>query len=125
MSPAKTPFETKDTSFGPIVVLIGLLFILIGGTLLVTRILNHILNQSLELRNPPASAMAQPHQLPPEPRLQANPTVDLIRLRDVENVALNNYAWIDPDKNIARIPITRAMAILADRGLPARSEKPQ
>jgi hypothetical protein len=27
---------------------------------------------------------------------------------------------VDPDKNIVRIPITRAMAILAEHGLPSR-----
>jgi hypothetical protein len=123
MNANKAPFETKDTNFGALIALIGILLILLSGTLLITRFLDRRLERSLSQREPPRSPMAQTHPLPPEPRLQVNPAVDLIRMRDVENVALNNYAWVDPDKSIVRIPITRAMEILAERGLPSRKAK--
>jgi hypothetical protein len=35
---------------------------------------------------------------------------------------LNRYEWIDREKGLARIPIERAMDILAEGGLPSRPE---
>jgi len=32
---------------------------------------------------------------------------------------LHQYAWVDPDKGIVKIPIDRAMDLIAQRGLPA------
>jgi hypothetical protein len=109
MNPEKINFEPKDTNIGAIIALIGVLLILLGGTLLITRLLDRWLNRASSLRNPPASPMTLTHPLPPEPRLQVNPTMDLIRLRDVENVTLNNYAWIDGSSDKVRIPIARAL----------------
>lgn len=121
MNSSKQPaFENKDINFGTLVMLIGLLLMLLGGSLLFMRVLNRILTRTAPVREEPRSPMADMHQLPPEPRLQVDAAVDLIRLRDVENVTLNNYAWIDPAAGKVRIPITRAMAILAEKGLPAR-----
>ena len=56
---------------------------------------------------------------PPEPRLQPNPARDLREMRAAEEQLLHQYAWIDPDKGIVRIPIERAMDLIAQRGLPA------
>ncbi len=59
-------------------------------------------------------------ELPPEPRLQRAPREDLLELRAREERVLTSYAWVDRDKGIVRIPIDRAIEILAERGLPAR-----
>jgi hypothetical protein len=60
---------------------------------------------------------------PPEPRLEANPLADLQALHDKEDALLNRYRWIDKSKGIVQIPVDRAMALLARRGLPARRGK--
>ena len=52
-------------------------------------------------------------QLPPEPRLQAQPRLDLKALREGEDQVLTTYAWVDPDRGIARIPIAEAIKIVA------------
>lgn len=52
---------------------------------------------------------------PPAPRLQAHPTADLAVLRASEQVRLNSYAWVDREHGIARVPIERAMAMLAQQ----------
>jgi hypothetical protein len=57
---------------------------------------------------------------PPAPRLQARPILDLQALRAEEAGALQSYAWVDRDGGVVRIPIERAMALLAERGLPAQ-----
>ena len=55
-------------------------------------------------------------QAPPAPRLQPAPRADLAAERSREESRLTGYAWIDPEQGIARIPIERAMAIVAARG---------
>jgi hypothetical protein len=44
------------------------------------------------------------------------------RLREAEAVMLQNYRWVDHEAGIVGIPIDRAIDILAEKGLPTRSE---
>ena len=76
----------------------------------------------------PAQRMDKP-QLPPEPRLQAEPRLDLAALREGEDAVLGengkenekrSYAWVDPNHGVARIPIQEAIKIIAAKGLPSR-----
>jgi hypothetical protein len=69
--------------------------------------------------------MNQRPSLPPEPRLQGisrpePPRVELRQLRNDEEVILNNYGWIDPNKGTVRIPIDQAIDIVAKKGLPSK-----
>ena len=50
---------------------------------------------------------------PGVPKLQVSPPADLQKFRAQEDVELNTYGWIDKQRGIARIPIERAMEILA------------
>ncbi len=68
---------------------------------------------------PRATARATP-QLPPEPRLSTDEYGDWEVVRDSQNRLLEEYAYIDREAGTARIPITRAMDILVERGLPVR-----
>jgi len=73
---------------------------------------------------PPISPLASSlPQESPEPRLQVRPSTDLQRMRLSEEEVLNSYAWIDEKGGIVRIPINRAMDLLAERGLPARPQR--
>jgi hypothetical protein len=62
---------------------------------------------------------------PPAPRLQGNPGVELMQFKQEELAQLNHYGWIDKGAGIARIPIERAMDILARTGLPERTGPPE
>lgn len=53
--------------------------------------------------------------LPPQPRLQVNAPMDLKRMREREDALLNSYGWADRSNGMARIPIERAMEIMAQR----------
>jgi hypothetical protein len=55
---------------------------------------------------------------PPAPRLQINPAGDLATLRQAETTQLTNYGWVDRANGRVRIPIDRALALTAERGLP-------
>ncbi|HLY41774.1 MAG TPA: hypothetical protein VKR52_11195 [Terracidiphilus sp.] len=65
--------------------------------------------------------VAQLTEKMPTPRLQADNgdgAVDLAALHERENLLLDNYSWIDQSKGTVRIPIERAMELIAQRGLP-------
>jgi hypothetical protein len=57
----------------------------------------------------------------PGPRLQAEPPIDLAKLKQAELRRLNGYGWVNREAGIAHIPIDRAIEIVASKGLPARS----
>jgi hypothetical protein len=56
--------------------------------------------------------------VPPAPRLETRPLEALEQVRHRESELLHGYGWVDREAGIARIPIDRAMAILAERGWP-------
>jgi hypothetical protein len=63
----------------------------------------------------------EPAKLFPEPQLQKTPLLDLKAIRAEEDKLLNGYAWVDAPKGVVRIPVDRAIEVLAKRGLPSRS----
>jgi len=63
----------------------------------------------------------EPVKLFPEPQLQKTEILDLKALHAEEDKLLNGYAWVDPKQGIVRIPVDRAIEVLAKRGLPSRS----
>jgi cytoskeletal protein RodZ len=70
---------------------------------------------------PATVARATGEPVPPEPRLQVSPADDLQEMHAAEDVILNNYGWEDQQAGVVRIPIDRALQILAERGLPVQS----
>lgn len=58
----------------------------------------------------------------PAPALQASPPDDLRALTERQRRLLTDYEWVDRRRGLARIPVERAMALLAERGLPYREE---
>ena len=64
-------------------------------------------------RSPLASSSPR-ESLPPEPRLQVSPAQDLKELRAAEDALLHSYGWVDQQAGVVRIPIERAMELLAE-----------
>ena len=124
-NPADSPgHEERDVTFRPIVwagagmaVVLVLVFALVRWTFVAD--LAHDAAQS-----PPANPLTVTYgrQLPPEPRLQTHPIRDLRELRAAEDAVLNSYGWVDRKAGIVRIPIARAMELLAKRGVTAVPE---
>ena len=54
----------------------------------------------------------------PQPRLERNERVEINDFRLKEEQTLNSYGWIDEKSGVVRIPIERAMQLIAQRGLP-------
>jgi hypothetical protein len=58
----------------------------------------------------------------PTPRLQTDDgNMEVAEMHAREDMLLNHYSWVDQQKQTVRIPITRAMQLLAQRGLPVEA----
>jgi hypothetical protein len=63
--------------------------------------------------------VAQLTQSFPTPRVQLDDgNADVADLHAREDILLDNYTWVDQGKGSVRIPIERAMEIIAQKGLP-------
>lgn len=63
--------------------------------------------------------IAQTTEQFPQPRLQTDDgNQEIADLHAKEDLLLENYSWVDKSKGTVRIPIERAMELIAERGLP-------
>jgi hypothetical protein len=110
--------ETRDLRLTPIVVSGVALLLLV--TIAASAMLGLFdFFAAVESRlSPPANPLAarEGPRLAPEPRLQVDALRDIRELRAAEQEILTTYAWVDQGAGTARIPIARAMDILAERG---------
>jgi hypothetical protein len=95
---------------------------LTGGIILAAFLMWFLFDQfaTREVRRSPQPERMEasnPQKEPPEPRLQTDPPMELKEFRAGEEAILNNYGWIDPEKGIVRIPVSRAMELVAKEGL--------
>ena len=117
-------YERRDVSvkfFTAVVA--GLFAILLLGMSVSLWFENQRIERQRRADIPPSPLASTMPDLPPEPRLQVTPAVDLQKFHAEEDAVLENYEWIDAKSGIVRIPIERAMELTAERGLPARSEE--
>ncbi len=56
--------------------------------------------------------------IPPPPRLQPDPSVDIERLRHEKETLLSTWQWTDRTETFARIPIERAMTLYVTQHRP-------
>ena len=80
--------------------------------------------------HPATSARANPmsagdSQIPPRPRLEVHPTIELQQLHVDEDRTLSTYGWADKKAGVVRIPIDRAMELQLERGFAPRKEVTQ
>lgn len=66
------------------------------------------------------SPFASYEHIPPRPRLQEDPALDLQAMHQQENERLYSYGWVDRQQELVHIPIERAMQLVVERGLPVR-----
>jgi len=101
---------------------IGLFAAVLAITIVLVLLVSHWLFEfasvlQAEKQHPP-SPLASTREPAPGPRLQVDAPKDLEEMRGAENAMLNSYGWIDQKAGIVRIPVDRAIELLADRGLP-------
>lgn len=116
-APAEHTHEQRDVNLKPVVIsTIGLLIVLAATFALMVGMFDVFAFQEAR-RSPAANPLvaAEGRRLPPEPRLQAHPLRDLKDLRRVEHEVLDSYAWVDKNAGVVRIPVARAIELLAAR----------
>jgi hypothetical protein len=138
---ASLGYERSDANVGGIVVFLTALAIFAAVTALLCFGIGKVINAHLnkedgpnskwtktvdvrQLGNMPSSPelqnkVAELTQTFPTPRLLTDDgNQDVADLHAREDLLLSNYSWIDPSKGTVRIPIERAMELIAQRGLP-------
>ena len=119
--------ETSDVNIRAILGFgVGLVVVAIGIHFIVWLLFQYFASREAH-RVPPEYPLAasQGERLPPEPRLQIAPREDLRELRASEAELLTSYGWVDRNAGIVRIPISEAMRLTLERGLPTRTgQKP-
>ncbi len=109
--------ETEDADTRRLAFIIGFMgvsvAVVIGAMVLLLRTIDHA-----RVANEPHFTTEQKAALtPPLPHLQAAPFEDIAQLHAYENDLLTHYAWLDKAHTRARIPIDRAMALVAGHTL--------
>ena len=70
-----------------------------------------------------APVVANPPRLPAPP-LQTSPRQDMQQILAAKNARLQSYAWVDERAGMARIPLARALELMAEQGLPTWPDEP-
>ena len=81
-------------------------------------------NRAAEEAGAPLSPLAAERTLPPAPRLQVDARGELAAHRAAERALIDRYEWISRDTGLAKVPIERAMQIVAEHGVPAFAAPP-
>jgi hypothetical protein len=111
MAPEATLARTREPSdLRPwIIVVVGL------GTLALVGLTLGIVWAFEDVTGTSGQQVAMPSRFAP-PQLQSNPAGDLQRYQAEQQAELDGYAWADRDRGLVRVPITRAMEMIAGRG---------
>jgi hypothetical protein len=118
-APFDTEIHTRAIVHFLVWLVVGVVIVVVGIRLLESR----FERQARQADLPPSPLVDRTqHRVPPEPRLQPAPQVDLQRYLDEERRRVANWGWVDEKAGVVHIPVERAMDILAARGLPARPQ---
>jgi hypothetical protein len=114
--------EERDVQLRPLIISGMSLAILAGLSLFAMWLLfDYFAALRARLEGAP-SPVFEARRPPPEPRLEVSPQQDLRQIRAADMAVLSSYGWVDRQAGIVRIPIERAIELLAEHGLPARGE---
>jgi hypothetical protein len=129
---ADVAFEKTDVHTGPILKFLFSLGVLVFFSYLLTLgIYKGLTKYWAGTYTPmvPSRVEAGP-TLPPEPRLQGmpghldDPQQDMREKVKADNEANRKFAWIDQKAGIVQIPVSDAMQLIVEKGLPAITPAP-
>jgi hypothetical protein len=110
--------EARGRNFGIIgAFAVGLILLTVASIFVSNGLVRYFEMRRNGDQTPPSGSKIDANQLPPEPRLQDRAVQELQQMQAVEDETLNSYGWVDQRKGIMRIPIDRAMDLLAQRAL--------
>lgn len=98
---------------------------IVAGFVVCIPILRHFAREAAAAAPPPSPFAQQlAARQAPLPHLQVDTTRDVKRLRTAEAQQLTSYGWVAADQATARVPIERAMALLAAQHAAAAAAEP-
>ncbi|MEW5979152.1 MAG: hypothetical protein AB1898_25430 [Acidobacteriota bacterium] len=113
--------ELRDVSTRPILwFCVALVFLIVLGFAVSRGVFGLLESQEEKKDVRPAPLAAERPQTPPAPRLEVDPTTIRKDIQARQSAILNSYGWVNEAGGVVRIPIERAMALTAQRGLPVR-----
>jgi hypothetical protein len=116
-------YELSDLRPGYIALFGIALTAVIVAAAVIASLLIHFKAAEQSRQETPIPRLAGEREATPGPRLQVDANKELRQMRAAEDTALNSYGWVDRSSGSVRIPIERAMEILAKKGLPARKQE--
>lgn len=132
MTPQGAPDGFGDRGHEPMNISLRGILLFVAGLVVMAIVVHFVLGalmnrfsreERMAERGRPVLFTRDEGQFPP-PRNQVAPRADLQRMRQHEATILNSYGWVDRKAGVARIPIDRAISILAERGLPKDRNTP-
>ncbi|MEW6755189.1 MAG: hypothetical protein AB1505_30045, partial [Candidatus Latescibacterota bacterium] len=106
-------YEKRDAAVPVIAKSAIALAVLLAVCGLLIHLLFGVLDRYEARGDRPVSPLAASRQAPPGPRLQVDPGLQKARLEEYEQEVLTTYGWADRSGRVARIPVSRAMELLA------------
>jgi len=116
-------YELSDLRPGYIALFGIALTAVIVAAAVITSLLIHFKAAEQSRQETPVPRLVGEREATPGPRLQVDANKELRQMRADEEAALNSYGWLDKDAGIVKIPVDRAMEILAKKDLPARKQE--
>jgi hypothetical protein len=140
-------YETTDVSVQGVLVFLVALFVFLGVFFVFCFGMGKVINNALVKRDGPPNKWNQIGAAPstgkldnmapnpvmqqqqlsqltqrfPSPRLQTDDgNQEMADMHAREDLLLDHYTWVNRDKGVVRIPIDRAMQLIAERGLPVQ-----
>ena len=101
----------------------GLVAVALLSGFVVFFLLRGFLQAEREAAGPPP-VMEAPPAVIVGPQLLARPEGELGRVRQLEAEQIDSYGWVDAGQGLVRIPIDRAVELVAAKGLPSRPTAP-
>lgn len=118
--PENPGYELSDVQPRPMVKTAMVVAGLILFTILAMTALFKLFDYYQPLADHPRHPLADSRYVSTAPKLQPDPPAQKKQLREVEDNVLKTYDWVDREKGLVRIPIDRAIAIVAQqKKLPA------
>jgi len=120
-SSADVGYETTDVNPKTLLAWVGGLAGMILISIVAAWVFFDVLAGYAERADPKISPLAATEKgPPPDPKLIPDEPHDLASVRHGEDKVLDSYGWIDKGRGLIRIPIARAMELVAKEGLPSR-----
>ena len=113
----KERFERRDINPRSL----GLIALMLIVSLILSSLATALLYRSFSLQTQTVEGPIGPPLPPaeaqfPAPQLQIYPPDELLALRQKEEAILTSYGWVDRKSGVVRIPIERAMNLVAEQG---------